>query len=397
MNDRSEEIEKLYRAAPESLDRPVKPQRSLSPFVVLVSLLVGVGGGVIGALFTSQYLTFADIFRFDLSPAVTVGTARTRNDTFDRTALEKTGHALLMLYPLRTATGTVGDALKEADRLGSALLLTDDGWAVTDASVRAGQDAIVAVTYDKKAYRMTGATKDPASGLTYFRIAVSRASTAEFVAPTALTTLANAVALQGRATESSLFAAFVHIASTQGKGADALTSSETLAPSLILDQALPVAYRGGVLVDEKGRVSGIIGEAENGATRVWPSDMVTAVLGSLVKGEGIIRPTLGVTFVDLALVSGISDAVKENKKAGALLAGDTTRAAVAPGSPAAKAGLKSGDILLSLDKQAFTELTRLPETLAALKPGATVPITFHRSGEERTVTVTLGKHGSNGE
>lgn len=397
MSERSEDIEELYRKAPQQLERPASRRRSVSPFVLLLCLLVGTGGGAVGALFMSQYLSFSDVFRSDLSPVVTVGTTRTRNDAFDRTALLKTTRALLALYPLRTATGKADDALADADRLGSALLLTDDGWAVTDASTLAGQEAVVAVTFDKKAYRVTGVTGDPASGLTYFRIAVTRAPTVEFASSGSLATLANAVALRGEASEISMYGAPVHIASTRGAGQGPLTSAETLAPSLVLDQALPRAYRGGVLADEKGRVTGIIAEVEDGTTRVWPSDFVTTVLNDLVKNEAVSRPTLGVTFVDLALTPGIADALKQNKKVGALLAGDAKRGAVVTGSAAAKAGLKSGDILLTLDKQALTEVARLPETLAALQPGATIPVTFLRAGEEHAATVTLGERGGNDE
>lgn len=394
-NERNEEIEALYKNAPHLLERPSRPRSSLSPFALVVCLLLGIGGGVLGELLTSQYLMMTDVFSVGSAPTVPRSTARTRDDAFDRTALQKTNRASLALYPLRPATGTADDALSEADRLGSALLLTDDGWAVTDAGALEGAEAVVAVTYDKKAFRVTDVTKDPASGLSYFRIALTRASTAEFAATETLTMLANGVALHGEASETSFQGAPVHIASMRGASAERLQSSETITPSLVLDAALPTSYLGGVLVDEKGRVSGIIAGTESDATRVWPSEIVTGALGELVKDGSITRSKLGVTFVDLALTSGIADAVRQNRKAGALLAGDATRAAVALGSPAAKAGLKSGDIILSIDKQTLTEFTRLPEALTALKPGATVPVTFLRAGEERTVTVTLGTN--NGE
>lgn len=390
MNERSDDIEALYKNAPRSLEQPSR-HRALSPFLLVVCLIIGLGGGIVGALFTGQYLAFSDLFNPGGSATVGVVTGRTKGETFDRTALQRTSRALLSLYPLADATGTAADALSEADRLGSALLLTDDGLAVTDAAVLA-EDAVVAVTYDKKAYRVRQVTRDPASGLVYFRIDGTRVPTAEFVTTNALTTLTSAVVLAGTASETATRAEFVRIDSAGATAAEPLQSPETLAASIALDRALPTAFLGGVLVDEKGRVEGIISKERDGLTRVWPSEAITAVLEGLVRDETVARPVLGITFIDLATTAGVPDAIRQNRKTGALLAGDDDRPAVSVGSPAAKAGLKADDIIIAIGDLLLTEYVRVPETIAAYEPGEQVTVRFVRNGEEDAETITLGTH-----
>ena len=62
---------------------------------------------------------------------------------------------------------------------------------------------------------------------------------------------------------------------------------------------------------------------------------------------------------------------------------------VAPGSPAEKAGLRPGDIIVGLAGSAVTDLRTYAEILRKLEPGAKVPVTFQRDGKEQTLEVEL--------
>jgi membrane-associated protease RseP (regulator of RpoE activity) len=66
---------------------------------------------------------------------------------------------------------------------------------------------------------------------------------------------------------------------------------------------------------------------------------------------------------------------------------------VRPGSPADAAGLRAGDVIVALGGRAVKDLYSYSDALYAHQPGDKVDIAFVRSGERRTVTVTLGRRG----
>ncbi len=60
-------------------------------------------------------------------------------------------------------------------------------------------------------------------------------------------------------------------------------------------------------------------------------------------------------------------------------------------SPAAKAGIKTGDTIIAVDGETVKEAKDLSKKIAAVDPGKSVNLTIYRKGEERTVSVEVGK------
>ena len=69
-------------------------------------------------------------------------------------------------------------------------------------------------------------------------------------------------------------------------------------------------------------------------------------------------------------------------------------AGVRSGTPAAKAGLKTGDVVTSFDGTAITTSEELASAIGAHKPGDSVSVTYTRDGSSHTVTVTLASRPS---
>ena len=113
-----------------------------------------------------------------------------------------------------------------------------------------------------------------------------------------------------------------------------------------------------------------------------PAETVQAVVEQLRSDGTVARGYLGVQVQPVT--QDIADGLGLAKPKGALV--DHAE----DGTPAAKAGLKSGDVIESVDGKGVNDARELSRKIAGLKPGAKVEIAYLRGGKSDTATVTLG-------
>jgi serine protease Do len=140
---------------------------------------------------------------------------------------------------------------------------------------------------------------------------------------------------------------------------------------------------GGPLVDMRGEVVGINELGGEGVGFAIPASVAAAVLAAVREHGEVARGWLGV---------GILPVEKAGFERGVLIAD------VWAGSPAKAAGLEPGDLLLAIDgvpidARFFEEIPLVYQTLAKLKPGATVHLEIERRGARRTLAATVARMG----
>ena len=111
--------------------------------------------------------------------------------------------------------------------------------------------------------------------------------------------------------------------------------------------------------------------------------MAKTVMDSIIKHGKVIRGWMGVSIQNLTPELAKSLGIKETS--GALISG------VESNSPADKAGLKRGDLVIELAGKKVADSTSLRNMVAATAPGTKVDVKFIRDGKEQTVSVTLGE------
>ncbi|RNC68131.1 MAG: DegQ family serine endoprotease [Desulfuromonadales bacterium] len=158
------------------------------------------------------------------------------------------------------------------------------------------------------------------------------------------------------------------------------------------DASINPGNSGGPLFSAEGKVIGIntaIVAGGQGIGFAIPVNMAKEVIPQLEEKGKVIRGWLGVTVQpitpDLARSFGL-----EGEK-GALIAD-----AVKDG-PAAKAGLKSGDIVLEFDGKKIREMNELPRAVAATPIGKAVTLKILRDGKPQDVSVTIGRLAESGD
>jgi serine protease Do len=155
------------------------------------------------------------------------------------------------------------------------------------------------------------------------------------------------------------------------------------------DAAINPGNSGGPLVNMRGEVIGIntaiatsIGQFA-GVGFAIPVNMAKSMLPTLLKGESVTRGYLGVNIQDIS--DELADQFKLSDTKGALVA------QVNKDTPAEKAGLKAGDVIVKYQGKPVADTRELRNAVAATAPGTKAELTVIRNGYEKTLTVTVGK------
>lgn len=164
--------------------------------------------------------------------------------------------------------------------------------------------------------------------------------------------------------------------------------TEQLQDLFQTDAAINQGNSGGPLVNMNGEVIGVntavAGDAQNIGFAIPVNDIAGLVKSVLASGK-LERPYLGVRYVSLT-----DDFAAENNlsvKRGAYVL--KTEDAVIPGSPAALAGIKPGDIITKVNDKPVDEDNNLSNVLARFGVGETVKLTVIRDGQEQQISATL--------
>ncbi|MBI5466938.1 MAG: PDZ domain-containing protein, partial [Candidatus Kerfeldbacteria bacterium] len=143
----------------------------------------------------------------------------------------------------------------------------------------------------------------------------------------------------------------------------------------------PVAVPAGSLVtDTEGRAIGLL----DSQSRLWTLDTITPILRQLIQQSTIERPALRANGLwrEQAVVEGLTSAT------GLLIGAPAGQAAVEPKGPADKAGLRAGDVIISVNGEEIR--SDFFRTVAAYRPGEKVTVVVQRGQQQKTLTVTFG-------
>ncbi|NHK27349.1 Do family serine endopeptidase [Parvularcula flava] len=154
------------------------------------------------------------------------------------------------------------------------------------------------------------------------------------------------------------------------------------------DAAINPGNSGGALVDVDGKLLGVNSAiysrsgGSNGIGFAIPGNLVRQVVATAVDGGGtIMRPWIGATARDID--GTMATALGLDRPSGALVA------QLFDGGPAAQAGIREGDVIISIDGQDIFDSDAMRYRVATKEANARVPVVYLRDGDQRTVNVRL--------
>jgi serine protease DegQ len=155
------------------------------------------------------------------------------------------------------------------------------------------------------------------------------------------------------------------------------------------DAAINPGNSGGALVDVEGNLLGInsaIYSPNGGSLGIGfaiPTSTAKKVMEQIIQNGSVTRGWVGIAVQDLT--PELAESFKLKDTQGVLIA------EVVRGSPADKAGIKAGDILVSIDSKPLADSNAMLETISALQPGKTAALMLLRSQSEIIIQVKVGK------
>jgi Do/DeqQ family serine protease len=269
--------------------------------------------------------------------------------------------------------------------LGSGVIVDPSGLVVTNNHVIEGADEVKVALADKREFEATLVLKDARSDLAVLRLksgreqfpAIELSNSDDLQVGDLVLAIGNPFGVGQTVTHGIVSA----VARTQVGITDFQFFIQT-------DAAINPGNSGGALVDLRGRLAGIntaIFSRSGGSQGIGfaiPANMVRVVVASAKSGGSAVkRPWLGAKLQDVT--NEIADSLGLARPGGALVAN------VSPGSPAASAGLKTGDLIVAIDGQAVEDPNAFDYRFATKPLGGSAQIGIQRGGKEARVTVAL--------
>jgi putative serine protease PepD len=271
--------------------------------------------------------------------------------------------------------------IQTADGLGSGVVFNGKGDIVTNAHV-VGNFKTFKITLANGTFDGTLVGTFPADDLAVVHVKGATPHPATFADSSKLEVgefalaIGNPLGLRSSVTEGIVSS----LGRTVSEGNGAVISS-----AIQTSAAINPGNSGGALVDLHGQVIGIptlaaldpqLGGAQApGIGFAIPSNVAKRIADKLIANGRVVRSGRAYLGVRVATIVG----------------GGVLVSAIVPGGPAAKAGIKQGDIILAIDGKPTPTADVLVSVLANLHPGQKVPVKLRRHGKEVTVTVTLGE------
>ena len=334
----------------------------------------------------NELLSYNSIVKDAMKSVVNISTKRTTRNSFSNSAF---GQMFNDPFFRQFFGRDFEDAFpkERVERsLGSGVILTSDGYIVTNNHVIDGADEImVALGSGDKEYSATVVGSDSDSDLALIKIE------AQDLQPIKIAT--NEQLLVG----DLVFAIGnpFGVGQTVTKGIVSATNRDRVGINryenfIQTDASINPGNSGGALIDSRGVLVGINSAiltrsgANNGIGFAIPVHMVEDITSKLAVSGRVDRGYLGVSIADLD--SGVGSVYERDK--GALILN------VSPSTPAADAGLKRGDLIFGVDDTKINSAVDLTRTIGSYEPGATVSLQVERDKQEIVVQLTLASRDS---
>lgn len=349
-------------------------------------LLLSVGGGFGGTMAALNLMDGGS--KTVLYQSVNNSTSKTSTTSTSADALsvkEVANKTMESVVEIKTESVSTNDYFQQAVQsgAGSGVILSKDGYIVTNNHVIDGANKITVTTKDGKSYEAKLIGTDSSTDLAVIKVEASDLTPAVLgtsskleVGDTAIA-IGNPLGELGGTVTSGIISALDREITVDNQTMHLLQTNAAINPG----------NSGGGLFNDQGELIGIVNAKSSGSNIeglgfAIPIDRAKDVITNLIENGYVKgRASLGVT-----LTAGTS-----NNPFAQSSSAQVYIAEVVNGKAAAKAGLQAGDQILKVDGEEVTSISDVKTAVNSHKAGETMKITVLRNNETKEITVTLGE------
>jgi serine protease Do len=265
--------------------------------------------------------------------------------------------------------------------VGSGFIISSDGYVMTNHHVVDGADEIIVTLPDKREFKAKLIGSDRRTDVALVKIDATGLPTLPIGDPAKLKVGEWVIAIGSPFNLDNTVTAGI----VSAKGRD----TGDYLPFIQTDVAVNPGNSGGPLINMRGEVVGINSQifttsgAYAGISFAIPIDEAMRVQEQLRATGRVIRGRIGVGIDSVS--KELAETLGLPKQQGALVT------QVERDSPAEKAGVEAGDVILRFDGRTIERATDLPRIVGGTKPGSKVTMTVWRKGAQRDLQVTVGE------
>ncbi len=272
---------------------------------------------------------------------------------------------------------------------GSGVIMTNDGYIVTNNHVIENADEINVTLPDKKSYKAELVGTDPSSDLAVLKIESSGLPYLVWGNSDNVKLGQWVLAIGYPWSLDVTVTAGIVSAKARSLGLNRQKSQSPVESFIQTDAAVNQGNSGGALVDTDGKLIGINSAIASqtgsyaGYSYAIPVNIVRKIVGDLIKFGAVQRAYLGLSYVP----DNISD--EELKELGIKQGEGVYVSRVLDGSAAKAAGIKEGDYVTGINGVKVTSASEMIEQVANYRPGDKISINYRRDGKDLKGTATL--------
>ncbi|MCK9508072.1 MAG: DegQ family serine endoprotease [Pigmentiphaga sp.] len=265
--------------------------------------------------------------------------------------------------------------------VGSGFFISEDGYILTNHHVIAGADDIFVTLTDQREFKAKVIGSDERTDVALIKVEANKMPALKIGNPGQLKKGEWVMAIGSPFGLDSTVTAGIVSAQARDTG--------DYLPFIQTDVAVNPGNSGGPLINTRAEVVGINSQIISrsggfmGISLAIPIDEAMKVAEQLKQSGRVVRGRIGVQIGEVT--KEVADALGLKKAAGASVG------RVEPGSPAEKAGIEAGDVILKYQGKGIERASDLPRAVGETKPGTKAPVEVWRRGQTKALTVEIGQ------